>query len=70
MKVHVDVWWLGTTRRADKRTTPHQLTIRQLKPTYDENGNYEAEVEGPRQVVLAWLKRNGYDHGSYDIVEL
>jgi hypothetical protein len=72
MKVHVDITSLSTTRRSDSRNAnPDVLCIRPLNNGEpNENGNFEVEVSGPRTKVEAWLKRNGYDHGSYDTIEL
>jgi len=68
MKVHVDVTRLATTRRY-AGSPGSALTIKLLSYRPDENGNWEAEVQGSRQRVVGWLKRNGYDEGSYTVVE-
>jgi hypothetical protein len=67
MKVQVDVTNLSTTRRTPM---PGRLSIRQLNVEPDNNGNYEVEVSGPRANVLGWLRRNGYERGDYDTIEL
>lgn len=66
MKVQVDVTRLSTTRRLG---TADQLTIRQLSPTPDPNGNWEVEIAGPRPKVVGWLWRNGYSEGEYVVIE-
>jgi hypothetical protein len=68
MKVLVDVTGFATTRRADgPGVKTNSLTIRQVGDR-DDNGNFEAEVAGPRVKVMQWLKRHKYDEGSYEIV--
>jgi hypothetical protein len=68
MKVLVDVTRLATTRRSDgPGVKTDNLTIRQIGDR-DDNGNFEAEVAGPRVKVMQWLKRHKHDEGSYEIV--
>lgn len=66
MKVHVDVTTLSTTRREGGDNV---LTMKPLSHEPNDNGNYEVEVAGPSRKVMGWLKRNGYEHGDYVVVE-
>ena len=66
MKVRVDVVNPSTTRREG---TPDQLTLKVIEENGPGGGNPDCEVAGPRKKVMAWLKRNGYGPGEYEVVE-
>lgn len=69
MKVRVDCADLSTIRRATAGVDEsNRITLRVVEMD-GPAGCPDVEIAGPRQKVLAWLKRNGYGDGAYEVIE-